>query len=256
MLGSVANLLHFKGNKKHGEHENVVASYDPTPFEEKQGVVKLGEINMTPGQTQDLIVISALTAQEHTEENKAPVSASIPPILMVLDRDVLAADERVCGVAAIVICLKWTLKCKFNGGAREYIAINSFLEDTERYPFHAACVLRDLLNFPHILPWRVPARNQRANAPSHWPARPPQKSSHSRAPGPGPAPASSTNTPRPITNNVRSRRNQRSRRPGCQCLLRNSPRASRLPRNLCPPRTQSLRVWVVQTVILDHTRPR
>jgi hypothetical protein len=51
----------------------VVASYDPTPFEEKHGVVKLGEINMTPGQSQDLIVVSALTAQEHAEENRKPV---------------------------------------------------------------------------------------------------------------------------------------------------------------------------------------
>jgi hypothetical protein len=77
MLGSVANLLHFKGNKKHGEHEDIVASYNPTPFEEQQGVVKLGEIKMSPGQTQDLILVSALTAQEHAEENKAPVPLSV-----------------------------------------------------------------------------------------------------------------------------------------------------------------------------------
>lgn len=92
MLGSVANLLHLKGNKKHGEHEDVVASYDPTPFEQKQGVVKLGEINMTPGQTQDLIVVSALTAQEHSEENEPPVSPSSWSILIVVDGDVLAKD--------------------------------------------------------------------------------------------------------------------------------------------------------------------
>jgi hypothetical protein len=81
LLCSIPDILHFRGPK--GEavgNEGTVAIYRPSAFEGHREVIKLGDMEMTLGDKQDLIVVTALTAQEREEETKSPVcslSASV-----------------------------------------------------------------------------------------------------------------------------------------------------------------------------------
>ena len=74
LLGTILHLVQFKGYKKEGVKESgVVASYHPSPFEGHREEIKDGDLHMNLGRTQDLIVVTALTAQERDEETKSPV---------------------------------------------------------------------------------------------------------------------------------------------------------------------------------------
>ena len=75
LVRSMLDLVQFWGHKKEVNESGVIATYRPSPFEGNREEIKDGDLDMDLARTQDLIVVTALTAQERDEETQSPVQS-------------------------------------------------------------------------------------------------------------------------------------------------------------------------------------
>jgi hypothetical protein len=72
---SVKNLFHHRGDKEQVENtDEVVAHFHASPFRGSREVLKLGNIDLGVKGIQDIVVVTALVAQEREEETHGPVN--------------------------------------------------------------------------------------------------------------------------------------------------------------------------------------
>lgn len=74
---SIDRFRHWKGKKKENEdNSGVVAEFCPSVFEGNREVIKVGGLDIGLQEIQDIVVVTALVAQEREEEKKSPVYLS------------------------------------------------------------------------------------------------------------------------------------------------------------------------------------
>lgn len=78
---SIDRLRHWKGKKKENEDDSV-AEFHPSVFEGNREVIKVGGLNIGLQGIQDIVVVTALVAQEREEEKKSPVYLSTDLVLI------------------------------------------------------------------------------------------------------------------------------------------------------------------------------
>jgi hypothetical protein len=67
-------LFHCKGDKSEKKDDStVVAEFHPSPFEGNREVIHVGGLHISVPETQDIVVVTAIVAQEREEEKKSPV---------------------------------------------------------------------------------------------------------------------------------------------------------------------------------------
>ena len=88
---SFRNLFHWKGHKdlKEGGDSEIVATFEPSPFRGNIHKIKVGDL-CTNKQLEDLVMITALVAQEKSEETQSPVNSPYSLILNFIVVHVLA----------------------------------------------------------------------------------------------------------------------------------------------------------------------
>lgn len=72
---SVKNVFHYKGKKDASTEDagEVVAEYHPSVFEGNREALKAGDLSLGIKEIQDIVVVTAMVAQEREEETQGPV---------------------------------------------------------------------------------------------------------------------------------------------------------------------------------------
>ena len=71
---TINKLFHWRGHKDEKKDDSeVVAEFRPSVFEGNREVINVGGLHIALPETQDIVVVTAIVAQEREEEKKSPV---------------------------------------------------------------------------------------------------------------------------------------------------------------------------------------